>query len=200
MKELQPDDPRYTAYVLGELSPKEGKIIAEKIEEDPSLKDEMSKTQALGKMLCEAYEREGLSLHPVQRAVIKRVGQNQDVIAMRSARRRNDWLRGAGIAVAAAAAVVIGLFILAKTPVENSGKIAIEPEQLQMDVVLSPAALTNWGGAEGKRLAVNPTSDSAVTVKVASQAKARQEFTQRVLNDPQRFFASAVHTLSLIHI
>lgn len=192
MKKLQSDDPRYTAYVLGELAPKEAKIISEKAESDPNLADEMAKTQALGKLLCEAYEREGLSLHPVQRAVIRRVGQSQEALAMRSARRRGDWYRGAGIALAAAATIAIALLVLAKTPTAESEQATVELEQLQMEVVLSPAALTDWGdssfpadeGAEGPGPEPKPREVS----------DAQREFAQRVLNDPQRFFASAVHT------
>lgn len=194
MKELQPDDPRYTAYVLDELSPKEGKIIAERAQADPSLTAEMAKTQALGRLLCEAYEREGLSLHPVQRAVIKRVGQSQEVMAMRSARRRNDWFRGVGIAAAAAAAVVAGLVILAKTPVTSSKALVSEPEQLQLDVVLSPATLASWGEKTTPLVAADTNGETPVDIEASKATRAREEFTQRVLNDPQRFFASAERT------
>lgn len=195
MKKLQPDDPRYTAYVLGELPPKEGKIIAEQAEADPALTAELAKTQALGKLLCETYEREGLALHPVQRAVIKRVGQNQEVMAMRSARRRNDWMRGIGIATAAAAAVVFALVLLAKTPVTSEKPLAnAEPEQLKMDVVLSPAALANWGGESTPSGQESSQDDGAVTIESEKISQARQEFAERVLSDPQRFFASAEHT------
>ena len=194
MKKMQPDDPKTTAYVLGELPPKEAKLIAEREKADPALADEMAKTQALGKLLCETYEREGLSLHPVQRAVIRRVGQSQEVLTMRSARRRNDWQRGAGIALAAAASIALVLFILAKTPVKNSEQAAVEPEQLQMDVVLSTAAMTNWGEASNDLGGGIAQSEDTDTVKREEASEARAEFTQRVLNDPQRFFASAIRT------
>ncbi len=194
MKNLQPDDPRYTAYVHGELPAKEAKIISAQAEEDPSIVDEMAKTQALGKLLCEAYEREGLALHPVQRAVIRRVGQSQEALAMRSARRRNDWFRGVGIALAAAAAVVFALYLFAKTPVDSApSNLVREPEQLQMEVILSPAALADWGQASNERaIAQKDATHSGVEEKEVSDA--RREFTERVLNDPQRFFASAEHT------
>lgn len=194
MKELQPDDPRYTAYVLGELPPKEGRIIAEQLNADPQLADDLSKTQALGQLLCEAYEREGLSLHPVQRAVIKRVGQSQEVLAMRSARKRNDWFRGVSIATAAAAAIVIGLVVLAKTPVEEAPRLAAEPEQLQMDVVLSPAAFASWGEARSTDSASAASNSAEPSTELDTANKARREFAERILNDPQRFFASAEHT------
>ncbi|MGJ8726297.1 MAG: VWA domain-containing protein [Roseibacillus sp.] len=194
MKKLQPDDPRLTAYVLGELPPKEAKLIADREKSDQGVADEMAKTQALGKLLCEAYEREGLSLHPVQRAVIRRVGQSQEALAMRSARRRGDWRRGAGIALAAAASITVVLFILAKTPVENSTQAVVEPEQLQMEVVLSPAALTNWGDKRVELADKNAEGETSVTIEKQQVSDARAEFAQRVLNDPQRFFASAEHT------
>lgn len=192
MKELQPDDPKYTAYVLGELPAKEAKIIAEQVEGDQALTDEMSKTQALGKMLCEAYEREGLALHPVQRAVIRRVGQSQEAMALRSARRRNGWMRGTGIALAAAATVVLALFLLSKTPVNTPEIATTEPEQLQMDVVLSPAALTDWGGEAEKVAQVElPNREQPESEGLA---EARRECKERILDDPQSFFASAEHT------
>lgn len=186
------NDPRYTAYILGELPPKEAKIISEQIEEEPELADEMAKTQALGKLLCETYEREGLSLLPVQRAVIRRVGQSQEAMAMRSARRRNDWFRGAGIALAAAAMVTFALFLLSKTPVSDGNPVVEnEPEQLQMEVVLSPATLVEWGDA-GELVQTTNAENSSAEEKEVSEA--RREFTERVLDDPQRFFASAEHT------
>ncbi|WP_411846108.1 von Willebrand factor type A domain-containing protein [Roseibacillus persicicus] len=201
MKELQPDDPRYTAYILGELPPKEAKIIAERAESDPAIASEMAKTQALGKLLCEAYEREGLSLHPVQRAVIRRVGQSQEAMAMRSARRRVDWYRGAGISLAAAASITIVLFLLAKTPVDSPQQAAAEPEELRMDVVLSPAALANWGGEEdaasGSMASVAKVARENEEPKEASSEKAddsRREFAERILSDPERFFVSAERT------
>ena len=194
MKKLQPDDPRFTAYALGELPPKQAKVITEREKVDQGVADEMAKTQALGRLLCEAYEREGLSLHPVQRAVIRRVGQSQEALAMRSARQRGDWQRGVGIALAAAASITLVLFILAKTPVENLTQAAVEPEQLQMEVVLSPAALTNWGETGADLVAENGQSETPDTAEKQQAEKARAEFTQRVLNDPQRFFASAEHT------
>lgn len=194
MKKLQPDDPRYTAYVLGELTPKEAKIISEQAEADPSIADDMAKTQALGKLLCETYEREGLSLHPVQRAVIRRVGQSQEALAMRSARRRGDWYRGAGIAFAAAATIAIALLVLAKTPTADPKQAVTEPEQLQMDVVLNPAALTNWGDRQiVADENAQPVEDAAES-KLREVSDAQREFAQRVINDPQRFFASAEHT------
>lgn len=192
MKELQPDDPRYTAYILGELPPKEAKIIAEKVESDPVVAAELAKTQALGKLLCEAYEREGHSLHPVQRAVIRRVGQSQEALAMRSARRRGDWCRGAGIALAAAACITIGLFLLAKTPVDTPQQAAAEPEELRMEIVLSPAALANWGGDSPPSQAREVASSEGNAAKDSPEpSDARREFAQRILSDPQRFFASA---------
>lgn len=200
MKDLQPDDHRYTAYVLGELPPKEAQIIAEKAADDQSLADEMAKTQALGKLLCEAYEREGLSLHPVQRAVIRRVGQSQEALAMRSARRRGDWFRGAGIALAAAAAIILALFILAKTPTSSSSQAKTEPEQLQMEVVLTPAAIANWGGetidenSKPELAASDEPTGAASDASSSEMAEARREFSKRVLSDPERFFDSAEHT------
>ena len=63
-----------------------------------------------------------------------------------------------------------------------------------MEVVLSPAALTNWGEV-GADLAIGSAeSETPNTAEEQQVAKVRAEFTERVLNDPQRFFASAKHT------
>lgn len=194
MKELQPDDPRMTSYVLGELPPKEAKIIEERLGSQPHLADEMAKTQALGRLLCEAYEREGLSLHPVQRAVIRSVGQSQEALNLRSVRRRGDYYRGAGIALAAAASIAVALIILSKTPVQNREVAQTEVEELQMEVILCPATLAQWGKKGGSaatpQLAENQVSEQKDKPENEPRT-ARQEFADRVIADPQRFFASA---------
>lgn len=183
-----------TAYVLGELPPKEAKIIAERLSSQPHLVDEMAKTQALGKLLCEAYEREGLSLHPVQRAVIRRVGQSQEALALRSVRRRGDFYRGTGIALAAAASIAIALVILSKTPVQSRTVAQAEVEELQMEVVLCPATLAQWGKKDGVE-APSPLAENTLAGEEAAQEREQktpqEEFAARVIADPQRFFASA---------
>lgn len=199
MKKLQPDDPRLTAYALGELPPKEARVVARLAEENSSIAAEMMKTQALGRLLCETYEREGLSLHPMQRAVIRRVGQSQEVTTLASFKRRNEALRGSAIALAAAACIGLVLFLLSRTPIKTNSVVENEPEELLMEVVLSPASLVSWGpsrglgadagsGAEGSDGAQGGGSRSSDEEQILA---ARQKFTNQVLNDPQRFFASA---------
>ncbi|MDP0490265.1 MAG: von Willebrand factor type A domain-containing protein [Verrucomicrobiota bacterium JB023] len=197
MKRLRPDDPRVTSYALGELQPREARIVEENLQNDPSLADEMTKTQALGRILCAAYEKQGLSLHPVQREVIRRVGRDRKVVALRSARRRNEWVRGGAITSAAVATVAFGLFLLHRMPVDQERMQSAEVEELQMDVVLSPAAVTEWGNET-----IKPSDTATPQLAQLDQGNgqtdddslreaARQEATDRILRDPQHFFASA---------
>ena len=204
MKELQPDDPRLTAYMLGELPPREAEMIAERLQSNSDLALDVAKTQALGKLLCETYEKEGLSLHPVQRAAIRQVGQNQEAYKIRSVMRRSDVFRGIGLSLAAAASVTLVLLILAKTPVSSRTEgFATSAEELNMDVVLSPAALVQWGEASLAKLTSSPTQEegkdgSAKTTE--EREAARLEFTERITSDPQRFFAAAELTARRQHL
>lgn len=192
MKKLQPDDSRLTTFALGELPPKEARVVAKLADTDSSVAAEMAKTQALGRLLCEAYEREGLTLHPVQRAVIQRVGKSQEVTALKSFRRRNDAWRGVGIAFAAAACIGLVLVLLSKTPVSNQEVAATEPEELLMEVVLSPASLVQWGSEDSitERIAVTSEEEAGSE----ETERSRRQLAEQVLEDPQRFFASAERT------
>ena len=200
MKELQPDDARLTAYMLGELPPKEAKLIAGRLESHPELAIDMAKTQALGQLLCETYEKEGLSLHPVQRAVIQRVGRSQEAHNLRSVKRRWDWYRGVGISLAAAASIAIVLLILAKTPVKGRAEIVANDEELNMDVVLSPASLVQWGEAKFTGTAKGEPRELEQSSSEREKDVARQEFAKQIVSDPQRFFAAAELTARRQHL
>ncbi len=202
MRELQPDDPRYTAYALGELTPKDQELITDRVQGDAELIEESVKTQALGRLLAETYETQNLPLHPVQRTVAKRVDQKAQIRALRNARRRKEWFWTVSVITTAAAAVIFALFVLSQTKV-SSGPTSLadaSPEQLQLEVVLGPAALVNWGGAfDGGGSSETPSDRASAGDRDKSEV-ARKEFTERILNDPQRFFASAELTARQHHL
>ncbi len=69
---IEKDDPRLTAYVLGELTPKEAKLMEHAIAADPALQlvlDEIERGQAI---LCKSLGTEDEKLLPRQRAAIMR--------------------------------------------------------------------------------------------------------------------------------
>jgi len=206
MKKLRPDDPRITDYALGELPSKEVLEVAEQIAERPELQEDLAKTQALGRLLCESFEREGLALHPVQREIIKRIGISQDELAVRAVKQRNQWIHGAAITLAAVACLSLVLFIMARTPVEDDEVVEAQngPEQLQMSIVLSPAAITTWGQGENELASVSSTSvtgQKPYEMKAAeSSHEAREQVVAQILEDPQQFFVSAEATARALHL
>ncbi|MBK1835579.1 VWA domain-containing protein [Roseibacillus ishigakijimensis] len=198
MKELQPDDPRVTAYALDELSTEEASLLASQGPSDDFLRSERVKTQALGKLLSEAFEREGQVAVPAPARIETFPAEtgSAPVTILRSARGQEAWLRGVGLSFAVAASIALVLVLLARTPVGQTLQARLEPEELQMEVVLTPAALASWGSSQAQPAVPpasrEPAADPAEPEPLISEAQ--REFAQQILNDPQRFFASAERT------
>lgn len=119
---IEQDDPRLTAYVLGELSPKEAKQFEHAIAGDPALKlavNEIERTQA---DLLKFLGTETDTLLPRQRSAIMQAareasghGKIVSINSQRKAFRVWTW------PLAAAAVVTATMFIVTMIPAPNGG-------------------------------------------------------------------------------
>lgn len=122
---LTPDDPRLSAYLLGELSAEEAAVIKRAAAADPAIKmslSELEKTfRFLGSVLGGAGNEK---LLPAQREAIRQAGRDADslgkVVELASAQRSwKPWLAGLG----AAAAVAFAALLMSRVEPNKSGAL-----------------------------------------------------------------------------
>jgi hypothetical protein len=119
---IEKDDPRLTAYVLGELSPKEAKQFEHAIAGDPALKlavKEIERTQA---DLLKYLGAETDTLLPRQRSAIMQAAREASglgkIVSIKPQRKAfNIWTWP----LAAAAVVTVTMFIVTMIPGPNGG-------------------------------------------------------------------------------
>lgn len=129
---LTPDDPRLSAYLLGELPPAEAAAIERAIAADPALKLSFGDLKKVASFLEGALSTSAPGLRPAQREAILKAGRHADsegkVVEFASAKRgARPWLATFG----AAAAVVLAVTVASKIAgpdkrVAGGGKVATE--------------------------------------------------------------------------
>jgi hypothetical protein len=114
---LHQEDPRLTAYALGELPPEESAAVEHAITADPELRAAYQETEEIRQALVEALGGENESLQPRQRDVIRRAareaardGKIESLSSHRKARQ--TWVPP----LAAAAVMIGGVFLLTFFP------------------------------------------------------------------------------------
>lgn len=114
---LHQEDPRLTAYALGELPPEEAAAVAHAIALDPALRAAFEETEEVSHSLTEALGGEMERLQPRQRDAIRRAahetarqGKVENLSSHRTARK--TWMAP----LAAAAVVIGGVFLLTLFP------------------------------------------------------------------------------------
>lgn len=118
---LHQEDPRLTAYVLGELAPEEAAAVELAAAEDPAIRSVLEETDRVRIALEGAFGGKEESLSPPQRDRIrkaaKEAGRNGALQHLKShPRARNPWV----IPVAIAALIAIGFFVTTVIPSEKS--------------------------------------------------------------------------------
>lgn len=104
---LKANDPRLTAYALGELSREESAEIAQQLKGNPELQKEVNEIDALGLSLAEAFgSTDTLKLSPTQRATVYQSGRiptSDDVVSI----HKKQWLRPVIVTLGAAAVITL---------------------------------------------------------------------------------------------
>lgn len=117
---LQPEDPRLTAHVLGELGPEDANAVERAVADDPVLAAEIVEIQTLQKLLTSGLNHRSEKLHPHQRENILRqsrlAAKKQNSISFSCvSERMKTWI----IPASAAAVLTIATLILLRMPADE---------------------------------------------------------------------------------
>lgn len=131
---LHPEDPRLTAYVLGELAPEDAAAVQSAVAGDPALQAEVAEIRAIQRLLTDRLALPQESLLPRQRENVRRSARQAGFAGKalpfsRMANSLKPWL----IPTAAAAVLAIATFILLRMPDPTPAPIASQ----------APAPLSN---------------------------------------------------------
>lgn len=112
---LQPDDPRLSAWVLGELPPDEAEAIGREIEADPALRAQVEELHQMSEFLATSLAAS--ALRPDQREAVRRAGRTAAAFAdttpnvVEFPATRPSPRRVWPLVIAAAAAVVLAAYL-----------------------------------------------------------------------------------------
>ncbi len=122
---LHSDDPRFTAWLLGELPPAEAEEMSRLVAGDPASQVAARQAQEFHEQLSERFGSSAEQLHPLQREKILRAARQSEpanVVALPQSFSRSS--AGWWIAAAAAAAVVIGIWFQDRSAGSGGSSIA----------------------------------------------------------------------------
>ena len=160
---LEPDDPRLTAYVLGECPPGDEAALARAIAADPALTIAVREIEAVERLLAAALSDGVEKLSPRQHATILAAARAADVaaadappVAFHPRARFSPWIGP----VAAAAAIVLGivLFLPDDAPTGNDTTAGTEngdKREIPVSMLPSPGPVDASAPREGSP-AANP--------------------------------------------
>lgn len=125
---LHPEDPRLTAYVLGELPPDEAAAVERTVAADPALQAEIREIEGIRGFLTQRLATGSEKLLPKQRENIRRsahtTSRPSGILPFTAFREKvQPWL----IPAAAAAVLTIATFILLRMPGEQPKLTANNP-------------------------------------------------------------------------
>ncbi len=152
---LTPDDPRLSAWLLGELPPAEAAAVERAVAADPALRLVLDELKGVTSLLEATLSSAPAGLRHDQREAIRRAGREADaagkVIDLASARRgRNPWV--AALGAAAAVIVAVGLTAKLTGPGGRLGKAGTAPalsDEIALLPMPVPGAESGNSGAAG---------------------------------------------------
>ena len=197
MKRIDSEDPRVTAYALGELPEHEEAELRRVAEEHPAVQAALDETRALAGLIRGGFRGESLELGEARREAIRRAGRSpvpENLVSIQS--RRSDWFRPAAVAAVAAALVVCVLWMLQQIPVGENELVreATKAEQRQavrMQILLSPTPRSARPIAGGAPLPRASGEDAyPILPEVPSEVVDEEYLALRGLwqKDPDAFF------------
>jgi hypothetical protein len=113
------EDPRITAYVLGELSPEDAAAVESAAAADPAVLEKIREVEEIQRFLKERLATPTAQLLPRQRENIRRIAREGNVAAF-SWKSRQPWV----IAAAAAAVLALATFLLLRPPSHPPTQVA----------------------------------------------------------------------------
>lgn len=162
------EDPRLTAYALGELPPEESAVIKRALAADPALRKAFAETEEFGHDLLDALSGEKERLLPRQRESIRRAAREAarqgEVINLSSHRTaRRTWMAP----LAAAAVIIGGIFLITLFPKPTGGGGA-KPVTANADPV-------KGGGLEG-----SPEQRNVIRLPLKASGKSLSHITDAI--------------------
>lgn len=137
---LEPDDPRLTAYVLGECPPEEAAQIARAVAADPALAIAMREIESIERLLSETLSGSSRKLSPRQRNAVLAAAREVDVLPATHLPVRRQFHLASWLApLAAAALIVLGFALFVPdSDLNDESSLAIQ-ESPQFPVSMLPA-------------------------------------------------------------
>ena len=199
MKRINSEDPRLTAYALGELPEHEAAELHRVAEANPALQAALAETHALADLIRGGFRRESLQLGEARRDAILRAGRSpspENLVSIQP--RRRDWLRPAALAAVAAVLVACVLWMRQQIPVGENRIVqesteAQQREAVRMHILLRPAPREARSMAGGITPLPRTSNDDAYAAlsEVPSEIVDEEYLALREIwqEDPEAFFA-----------
>lgn len=165
MSKIHPDDPRLTAYVLGELSKAQARELEREALLDPALHDAIQELTATRDALQAAHRSAPLTLGRDRRNRVHQAGLGPEAARLVSLDRRRRVMRAVGV-ITAAAAMIVAAFIALKTmPVDGGEKITAKApltveEKMRIRLLLEGVGAPSGLAANSVALPVVPGADA----------------------------------------
>jgi hypothetical protein len=179
---LHQEDPRLTAYILGELSPEEALAVEHAVAGDPALRLVLAESEKAHARLCELLGGEKDELLPRQRDAIRRAAReaarNGKIEQLDSHRKaRKAWF----VPLAAAAVLVSGIFILTKIPATKGGGKGVSGNHVNgVRPADMPAAVPSDGKSGAMRLPLRVGKESLTKISNAVRVAGRKPSLEEV--------------------
>ena len=173
-----PEDPRLSAYLLGELSADEATAIERAVAADPALGMVLQDLENTQRLLTNTLAPGSSTLLPRQREAVLRAARHADgsgkITAMPPFRKP---LKPLLVPIAAAAVIALAAFLLIRLPSENARNASTPPSPvpsrssaLPLEVALLPAP----GPADASNSDARPTASSNLNEAAAGRAAAME--------------------------
>ncbi len=185
---LHPEDPRLTAFVLGELSPEETLAVEQAVAGDPALQAEVAGIRSARQFLTERLVSSADKLLPAQRQNIR--------LAARAASRPAGVISFASlqawlIPMAAAAVLALATFILMQMPADPKTSADAKPVPVSnppstapaVEPLLDPVKPLSGLPAIAQRTAVSPTDFPTLDLPVRTEKSNWEVVANSIRND-----------------
>ena len=189
---IHPEDPRLTAFVLGELKPEDAAAVESAAEGDPAVKAAIDETDEIGQLLTDTLFATTPKLRPAQRHAIIQAARDPESIpnVVKISDHRRSWKPWI-VSLAAAALLVFSLIIFTRIPM-FSPRLAdhevTRPPRTEMPASPTTGEAEEWriipmniallpapGPADASRIAKNLGGGAAAASTLSRLAAARDE-------------------------
>ena len=189
MSKIHPDDPRLTAYALGELPRLQAREIERAALLEAGVQESLDELAETRDVLSEAYQAVPLQLGLDRRNLVHQAGLGPDSAHLVSIDRRRRVVRAIGVITAAAALITLAFVALQHTPVSHGDDILAKKPLTKEEKMRIRVLLEGVGAPTG--LAAQQISLPEVPGEGENSRPADAEYqavVQLIRNNPDHFF------------